>query len=286
MAEVTVKQFAEVVGIPVERLLVQLDEAGIPVSGEETTISDKQKVDLLAHLRKSHGKNESLKISEPKKITIKRKSRSEIRMPNASGPVKTVSVEVRKKRTYVKRGAVDEGKPASRGRDNNRQGGTPTAAVTRRDGRPVAEVKQPPAEAKQPVEARRTDAPPPASETALRSVEAPSSPAAETPPVESSPTPSAGLAAPGPVRTQGPATPSHPAAPPRRPHPADGGGWGRRPGFGERADRGPGDRGPQRADRGPGDRGPQRADRGPGDRGPQRADRGPQRADRGPGDRG
>jgi translation initiation factor IF-2 len=111
MSEVTVKQFAETVGIPVDRLLAQLDEAGIEVASENTTITDKQKVDLLAHLRKSHGKKEPLKITDPpKKITLKRKTHSEIKMPGGMGLVKTVSVEVRKKRTYVKRSVVEEEK--------------------------------------------------------------------------------------------------------------------------------------------------------------------------------
>jgi translation initiation factor IF-2 len=111
MSEVTVKQFAETVGIPVDRLLAQLDEAGIEVASENTTITDKQKVDLLAHLRKSHGKKEPLKITDPpQKITLKRKTHSEIKMPGGMGLVKTVSVEVRKKRTYVKRSVVEEEK--------------------------------------------------------------------------------------------------------------------------------------------------------------------------------
>ena len=107
MAEVTVRQFSESVGIPVDRLLVQLDEAGIPVRGADTTITDAQKVDFLAHLRKSHGKKRPLKMSEPKKITLKRKTHQEIKMSSGMGLVKTVSVEVRKKRTYVKRSVVE-----------------------------------------------------------------------------------------------------------------------------------------------------------------------------------
>jgi translation initiation factor IF-2 len=108
MTDVTVKQFATTVGIPADRLLVQLEEAGIDVVGVEATISDKQKVDLLAHLRKSHGKREPLAISEPKKITLKRKTHSEIKLPSGMGQVKTVSVEVRKRRTYVKRSVMLE----------------------------------------------------------------------------------------------------------------------------------------------------------------------------------
>ena len=110
MSEVTVKQFAETVGIPVDRLMAQLDEAGIQVASENTTISDKQKVDLLTYLRKSHGKKDPLKISEPSKITLKRKTHQEIKLPSGMGLVKTVNVEVRKKRTYVKRSVMEEQK--------------------------------------------------------------------------------------------------------------------------------------------------------------------------------
>ncbi|MDX1605601.1 MAG: translation initiation factor IF-2, partial [Candidatus Competibacterales bacterium] len=108
MAEVTVKQFAESVGIPVDRLLAQLDEAGIEVADADTKITDEQKVDLLAHLRKSHGKKDPVKMGEPKKITLKRKSHQEIKMPSGMGLMKTVNVEVRRKRTYVKRSVVEE----------------------------------------------------------------------------------------------------------------------------------------------------------------------------------
>ena len=102
MADVTVKQFATVVGIPVNRLLEQLTEAGITVAGADATITEKQKVDLLAHLRKSHGNPPVQGAVEPRKITLKRKTHSEIRMTSATaGQVKTVSIEVRKKRTYV-----------------------------------------------------------------------------------------------------------------------------------------------------------------------------------------
>ena len=109
MTDVTVKQFATVVGIPVDRLLEQFAEAGITVSGADAAITEKQKLDLLAHLRKSHGNRPVPGASEPKRITLKRKTHSEIRMTGgAAGQVKTVSVEVRKKRTYVKRSLVED----------------------------------------------------------------------------------------------------------------------------------------------------------------------------------
>ncbi len=109
MTDVTVKQFATVVGIPVDRLLEQFAEAGIAVANAESAITEKQKVDLLAHLRRSHGGQPIQGAVEPKKIILKRKTHSEIRMGGGvTGQVKTVSVEVRKRRTYVKRSLVDD----------------------------------------------------------------------------------------------------------------------------------------------------------------------------------
>ncbi len=104
MTDVTVRQFADVVGLPVDRLLAQLGEAGLSISDADDTISDKEKAQLLSYLRKSHGKSESLAVSQPKRVTLKRKSHSELRTtPSRTGGSRTVSVEVRKKRTYVKR---------------------------------------------------------------------------------------------------------------------------------------------------------------------------------------
>jgi translation initiation factor IF-2 len=105
MAEVTVKQFAEVVGTPVDRLLAQLAEAGIALDDPNAAISDEQKMQLLTHLRHSHGEGGS---GEPRKITLKRRSVSELKLTGSQGRAKTVSIEVRKKRTYVKRSAVLE----------------------------------------------------------------------------------------------------------------------------------------------------------------------------------
>ena len=106
MTELTVKQLADVVGISVDRLLAQLQEAGVDVSTAGSSITEQQKLDLLSHLRKAHGKKTGEGVAEPKKITLKRKLVSEIRQTGDRGKVKTVSVEVRKKRTYIKRSAV------------------------------------------------------------------------------------------------------------------------------------------------------------------------------------
>jgi translation initiation factor IF-2 len=121
MSEVTVAQLAKVVGIPADRLMEQLADAGIQAKDPEDKISDEEKSKLLQHLRESHGKKKTAGISTPSKVTLRRKTVSELRQPSAGGrgapsraaPVaKTVSVEVRKKRTYVKRATVesDEGR--------------------------------------------------------------------------------------------------------------------------------------------------------------------------------
>lgn len=104
MTDVTVRQFADVVGLPVDRLLAQLGDAGLEISGADETITEKEKMQLLSHLRKSHGKAEPLTMAQPKKVTLKRRTHSELQTSAARGTrSKTVSVEVRKKRTYVKR---------------------------------------------------------------------------------------------------------------------------------------------------------------------------------------
>ena len=97
MAEVTVKQLAQVVGTPTDKLLVQLGDAGIPKTSEEDMISDAEKLTLLTHLRQSRGQP-SAGGSSSKKITLKRKRTSELKT-DASGR-KKVNVEVRARRTY------------------------------------------------------------------------------------------------------------------------------------------------------------------------------------------
>ncbi|TNE72538.1 MAG: translation initiation factor IF-2 [Gammaproteobacteria bacterium] len=95
MAEVTVKQLAEDVGAPVDRLLKQIVEAGLTARSAEDSVSSDEKQQLLAYLRKTHGEAEA----EPRKITLKRKTTTTLK----AGKAKTVNVEVRKRRTYVKR---------------------------------------------------------------------------------------------------------------------------------------------------------------------------------------
>ena len=106
MADVSVTQFADVVGISVERLLEQLNEAGVKVSSAETTITDEEKMTLLSFLKAKHESAGS--SAEPKKITLNRKSTSELKVTGTHGKGKSVTVEVRKKRTYVKRSVIQE----------------------------------------------------------------------------------------------------------------------------------------------------------------------------------
>jgi translation initiation factor IF-2 len=107
MAEVTVSQFAEVLKVPVDRLLVQLDQAGIKVEGPDDRISDDAKLELLTHLRRSHGSGDDGDAA-PRKITLKRKTQSELKLASAQGRARTVNVEVRQKKTYIKRDVLEE----------------------------------------------------------------------------------------------------------------------------------------------------------------------------------
>ena len=109
MADVTVTQFAEVLKVPVEKLLTQLDEAGIKVKGSDDTISEDAKLELLSHLRRSHGQDDTpATAAAPRRITLKRKSQSELRLSGSQGRSRTVNVEVRRKRTYIKRDVLEK----------------------------------------------------------------------------------------------------------------------------------------------------------------------------------
>jgi translation initiation factor IF-2 len=103
MTEVTVKQLAETVGAPIDRLLKQMQEAGLPQMSEDEAVSDEQKQELLTFLQHSHGES----TAAPRKITLKRKSMSTLRTGPRRGS-RGVQVEVRRKRTYVKRGDVSD----------------------------------------------------------------------------------------------------------------------------------------------------------------------------------
>src|SRR5471030_2966995 len=108
MADVTVAQFAEVLKIPVDRLLQQLDQAWIKIDSAEDMISEDAKHELLTHLRRSHGREDIQADAAPRKITLRRKSQSELKLASPQGRARTVNVEVRSKRTYVKREVLED----------------------------------------------------------------------------------------------------------------------------------------------------------------------------------
>ena len=108
MAEVTVSQFADALKVPVDKLLAQLGQAGIAVSGADGLISEDAKLELLTHLRRSHGSGSAGEGSAPARITLKRKTQSELKLASTQGRARTVNVEVRVKRTYVKRDVIEE----------------------------------------------------------------------------------------------------------------------------------------------------------------------------------
>src|SRR6266568_2012221 len=113
MAQMSVAQFAGELKVPPSVLLEQLRAAGVHKRVAEDVLSDQDKTKLLEYLRKAHGS------SEPKnKITLTRKQTSEIiKKSDASGKARTIQVEVKKKRIFVKRdaetGAAAEGAPSS-----------------------------------------------------------------------------------------------------------------------------------------------------------------------------
>lgn len=149
MADVTVKQLAADVGAPVDRLLRQIVEAGLKARSEGDSVTSDEKQQLLTYLKKNHGESEA----EPKKITLKRKTTTTLK----AGRTKTVNVEVRKRRTYIKRAELE-----------------PEAAkVEEAAEQPAAKEEAPApvaAEQAQPAEAPKPEAPvsePPAEESAV-----------------------------------------------------------------------------------------------------------------------
>ena len=102
MSTTTVSKLATALKLSNEKLILQLNEAGIDVTNENDIVSNDQKLLLLNHLRGSHG-TKSTSSSAPKKLTINRRSQSELKLSGSFGTSRTVNVEVRKKRTYLKK---------------------------------------------------------------------------------------------------------------------------------------------------------------------------------------
>lgn len=103
---VTVKQFADEIGVKPERLLDQFKDAGIKIGKATDSVTQEQKQQLLKYLQQHHGAKQD---AVPDKIVLRRAKTSEIKVGGSHGSAsKTVSIQVRKKRTYVKRPTVEE----------------------------------------------------------------------------------------------------------------------------------------------------------------------------------
>ncbi|MDU1024362.1 MAG: translation initiation factor IF-2 associated domain-containing protein, partial [Leclercia adecarboxylata] len=95
MTDVTVKSLAAEIQTSVDRLVQQFADAGIPKSADDS-VTAQEKQTLLTHLNREHG-------STPDKLTLQRKTRSTLNIPGTGGKSKSVQIEVRKTRTFVKR---------------------------------------------------------------------------------------------------------------------------------------------------------------------------------------
>jgi translation initiation factor IF-2 len=99
MASNNVAQFAAELKMPAGVLLEQLQAAGVTKASEDDNLSEADKARLLDHLRKSHGSTDA----DKRKITLTKRHTSEIKQSDATGKARTIQVEVRKKRTFVRR---------------------------------------------------------------------------------------------------------------------------------------------------------------------------------------
>lgn len=167
MADVTISELAGVVGVSVDKLLSQIKEAGLPHTKADELISNDDKNILLVFLRRSHGDRDA-SAAAPKKITLKRKTLGTLKSASSAGRGKTVNVEVRKKRTYVKRSAietpVEEDLPAAElesvVEETNADAVAPEAPAVEEAENEAVEVKPDTA----PSRAQAQEAPPPESD--------------------------------------------------------------------------------------------------------------------------
>ncbi|BBM63904.1 translation initiation factor IF-2 [Vibrio alfacsensis] len=105
MTQLTVKALSDEIGTPVDRLIEQLADAGMNKASSDN-VTDEEKQKLLSHLKKEHGDKSG--DSEPTRLTLQRKTRSTLSVNAGGGKSKDVQVEVRKKRTYVKRSTIED----------------------------------------------------------------------------------------------------------------------------------------------------------------------------------
>ncbi|MCF6435963.1 MULTISPECIES: translation initiation factor IF-2 [Pseudoalteromonas] len=110
MAEVSIEKLAETIDTTVDKLLQQLNDAGI-TKGKDDSVTESEKAQLLDYLSRQHGGKGA---EGPERMTLQRKSKSTLSVKGSTGKEKSVSVEVRKKRTYVKKSAIDQQKEQER----------------------------------------------------------------------------------------------------------------------------------------------------------------------------
>ncbi|ODC04863.1 translation initiation factor IF-2 [Terasakiispira papahanaumokuakeensis] len=148
MAETTVKDFAEAIGRDVDRLLEQMKEAGLPHTAAKQSVSEQDKETLLAYLKRSSGTK-----SSPTKITMNRRERHQLKTDGK----KSVKVEVRKKRTFVKKRDLSTNEPEA----------NETAASAAPESAAAAPVEAAPAETTQAQTAAPEQATAPVAEKAV-----------------------------------------------------------------------------------------------------------------------
>ena len=217
MAETTVRELADVVGISVNRLLAQLGESGLPHTEADQRINDQEKAQLFTHLRRLHGKSGG-ETAAPRKITLKRKSVSELKIASSQGRRKTVTVETRRRRAYA---------PGAGARDGS--GTAPVAEASDAKARMDAAKRALQEEAKRRQqeldETLRAEAEVREKEEALRKLREPEKkkrpPVEEPPEPEPAPEPAAAVpAAPDIAKIVTPPPPKTPAAPAGKKAPA------------------------------------------------------------------
>ena len=123
---------------------MQLESAGIQVAGPQALISDEAKLELLTHLRRAHGAAEPSKTAgaaAPRKITLARKTQSELKQASTQGRARTVNVEVRHKKTYIKRDVLEEQNKQTQGAADEKRK-EQEAAGSRRARAPEAARKE------------------------------------------------------------------------------------------------------------------------------------------------
>ncbi len=108
MAKINVAQFAGELGLPVSLLLEQLQAAGVAKQQETDPLTEKDKAQLLEHLRSAHGSGSA----KSKKITLARRETTEIKKADSTGKARTIQVEVRKKRVIAPLAAAEVSMPA------------------------------------------------------------------------------------------------------------------------------------------------------------------------------